>query len=117
MRSLTNEERWALLQVISECSEIIHIATKTIEHGPDSYNPNDCYQITNSTLLSCEIGDLLSAIDKLQYYGNDIFQSGAAAMNRHLKNNKTTCAGPPIPDWRERNHKNEYPITPVGHED
>lgn len=56
-------ERLHLFQ--EECAEAIQAASKILRHGESSYNPLDQDGPTNRDNLEKEIGDILSAIDRL----------------------------------------------------
>lgn len=56
-------ERLHLLQ--EECAEVIQAASKILRHGECSCNPLEIDGSTNRQNLEKEIGDVLSAIDRL----------------------------------------------------
>jgi hypothetical protein len=53
---MNESDRERLTMLIEEAAEVIHIATKVLRHGWDSYHPDDP-GVTNRTLLEKEIKD------------------------------------------------------------
>lgn len=66
--SLAQEE--ALHILIEECGEVIQAATKILRHGYSSYNPTIIGGETNRQALEREVGDLGSALDRLDRNGD-----------------------------------------------
>ena len=61
MKAPTPAQAERLHKIIEECAEVIQIAAKTLDHGFDSYNPDDP-SVDNRRLLEQELGDLKCVI-------------------------------------------------------
>jgi hypothetical protein len=90
---MTPARREALEHVTEECGEIVQACMKAARHGFDSVNPEEP-GATNLEAIADEIGDLLAAIDILEYNldwrrpGTDWFRgrirSARVAKLRHV---------------------------------
>ena len=59
-------DRELLICLMEECAEVIHIASKTVRHGLESYNPRELAGRSNKQALNREVGDLTCLITLLQ---------------------------------------------------
>lgn len=63
---LTEAEQERLVKLLEECGEIIHIGSKILRHGYNSYNPDGAAEdLNNKELLEIEVADVLAAVEKL----------------------------------------------------
>ena len=67
--SLTNEQRELIVCLMEECSEVIKACSKTLRHGPNSFNPYIKHGPTNLQKLQEELSDIYDVVDRLVVKG------------------------------------------------
>ena len=68
---------------MEECCEVGQASSKYLEYGPNNYHPEDINRITNKTILSRELGDILAVLDHLTE--NDVIDQFEMQTQREKK--------------------------------
>lgn len=79
---MTRQEH-LLVCLAEECSEVIHVISKTLRFGPDEIWP--VLDVTNVERLKVELNDLFAVVNLLEKEGLDLSIDASSMVSKQVK--------------------------------